>query len=174
MLSIAWAAPANSHFLTAEFRLLFPQLTGVLTLAFFIHNCVITIMKSNKNQENNVRLVHSDTVGETHSDLVALFYSVSQKCKFCWLAHLYGIFFAGAGPVCSLPPGRTDLPVRRSADLCRLSISSSLQRLHRTSETFYYIPCFLVHFCHFCFLHFKLPSFRQLMKIDNMAHFLQQ
>lgn len=38
-----------------EFRLLFPQLTGVLTLAFFIHNCIITLMKNNKNQENNVR-----------------------------------------------------------------------------------------------------------------------
>lgn len=39
-----------------EFRLLFPQLTGVLTLAFFIHNCVITLLKSNKHQENNVSL----------------------------------------------------------------------------------------------------------------------
>lgn len=38
-----------------EFRLLFPQLTGVLTLAFFIHNCIITLMKNNKHQENNVR-----------------------------------------------------------------------------------------------------------------------
>ncbi|XP_041667500.1 sodium-coupled neutral amino acid transporter 9 [Cheilinus undulatus] len=38
-----------------EFRLLAPQLTGVLTLAFFIHNCIITLMKNNKNQENNVR-----------------------------------------------------------------------------------------------------------------------
>ncbi|XP_059213581.1 neutral amino acid transporter 9 [Centropristis striata] len=38
-----------------EFRLLFPQFTGVLTLAFFIHNCIITLMKSNKHQENNVR-----------------------------------------------------------------------------------------------------------------------
>ncbi|XP_066507062.1 neutral amino acid transporter 9 [Hoplias malabaricus] len=38
-----------------EFRVLFPQLTGVLTLAFFIHNCIITLMKSNRHQENNVR-----------------------------------------------------------------------------------------------------------------------
>ncbi|XP_075885357.1 neutral amino acid transporter 9 [Nelusetta ayraudi] len=45
----------SSQFYVPEFRLLFPQLTGVLTLAFFIHNCVITIMKSNKNQQNNVR-----------------------------------------------------------------------------------------------------------------------
>uniref|UniRef100_A0A8C0Y615 Neutral amino acid transporter 9 n=2 Tax=Cyprinus carpio TaxID=7962 RepID=A0A8C0Y615_CYPCA len=38
-----------------EFRSLFPQLTGVLTLAFFIHNCIITLMKNNRHQENNVR-----------------------------------------------------------------------------------------------------------------------
>ncbi|XP_039211581.1 sodium-coupled neutral amino acid transporter 9 isoform X3 [Crotalus tigris] len=38
-----------------EFRIFFPQLTGVLTLAFFIHNCVITLLKNNRNQENNVR-----------------------------------------------------------------------------------------------------------------------
>ncbi|XP_068127837.1 neutral amino acid transporter 9 [Hyperolius riggenbachi] len=38
-----------------EFRLSFPQFTGILTLAFFLHNCVITLLKSNKKQENNVR-----------------------------------------------------------------------------------------------------------------------
>ncbi|CAB1424695.1 unnamed protein product [Pleuronectes platessa] len=52
-LNFHWFDP--SEFYVPEFRLLFPQLTGVLTLAFFIHNCVITLMKSNKNQENNVR-----------------------------------------------------------------------------------------------------------------------
>lgn len=40
----------------SEFRVLFPQLTGVLTLAFFIHNCIITLMKNNKHQENNVSI----------------------------------------------------------------------------------------------------------------------
>ncbi|XP_034055038.1 sodium-coupled neutral amino acid transporter 9 [Gymnodraco acuticeps] len=44
-----------TEFYLPEFRTLFPQFTGVLTLAFFIHNCVITLMKSNKHQENNVR-----------------------------------------------------------------------------------------------------------------------
>lgn len=41
-------------FLCLEFRILFPQLTGVLTLAFFIHNCVITLLQNNRNPENNV------------------------------------------------------------------------------------------------------------------------
>ncbi|KAM8827858.1 neutral amino acid transporter 9 isoform 1-T2 [Spinachia spinachia] len=44
-----------TQFFVPEFRLFFPQFTGVLTLAFFIHNCIITLMKSNKHQENNVR-----------------------------------------------------------------------------------------------------------------------
>uniref|UniRef100_A0A3B5MNT3 Neutral amino acid transporter 9 n=1 Tax=Xiphophorus couchianus TaxID=32473 RepID=A0A3B5MNT3_9TELE len=52
-LEFHWFDP--SKFYVPEFRLFFPQLTGVLTLAFFIHNCIITLMKSNKNQENNVR-----------------------------------------------------------------------------------------------------------------------
>lgn len=45
----------SSDFFVPEFRIWCPQLTGVLTLAFFIHNCIITLMKNNKNQENNVR-----------------------------------------------------------------------------------------------------------------------
>lgn len=139
----------NSYLLVPEFRLLFPQLTGVLTLAFFIHNCVITIMKSNKNQENNVSLVQSDTI----SGLVQFvwFYWILQNCfqRKCqvfadWLmnALFFNIilFSAGAGPVGGLPPGRTDLPVRRSADLCCVSLTASLQRLHWTSEIFHRFP----------------------------------
>ncbi|KAG8519815.1 Sodium-coupled neutral amino acid transporter 9 [Galemys pyrenaicus] len=42
-----------SKFNILEIRFQFPQLTGVLTLAFFIHNCIITLLKNNKNQENN-------------------------------------------------------------------------------------------------------------------------
>ncbi|CAL8381444.1 unnamed protein product [Arctogadus glacialis] len=45
----------SNDFFVAEFRTLFPQLTGVLTLAFFIHNCIITLMKNNRHQENNIR-----------------------------------------------------------------------------------------------------------------------
>ncbi|TRY84235.1 hypothetical protein DNTS_028929 [Danionella cerebrum] len=45
----------STKFFVPEFRSLFPQLSGVLTLAFFIHNCIITLMKNNRHQENNVR-----------------------------------------------------------------------------------------------------------------------
>ncbi|KAM9329942.1 neutral amino acid transporter 9 [Gastrophryne carolinensis] len=43
------------EYFVPEFRLSFPQLTGILTLAFFIHNCVITLLKSNRKPENNIR-----------------------------------------------------------------------------------------------------------------------
>ncbi|XP_028916993.1 sodium-coupled neutral amino acid transporter 9 isoform X1 [Ornithorhynchus anatinus] len=52
-LEFHWLSP--TEFFVPEFRVLFPHLTGILTLAFFIHNCVITLLKNNKNQENNVR-----------------------------------------------------------------------------------------------------------------------
>ncbi|XP_064358733.1 neutral amino acid transporter 9-like isoform X2 [Dromaius novaehollandiae] len=45
----------ENEFFVPEFRIRFPQLTGVLTLAFFIHNCIITLLQNNRNQENNVR-----------------------------------------------------------------------------------------------------------------------
>ncbi|XP_045650283.1 sodium-coupled neutral amino acid transporter 9 isoform X2 [Ursus americanus] len=45
----------QTEYFVPEIRFQFPQLTGVLTLAFFIHNCIITLLKNNKNQENNVR-----------------------------------------------------------------------------------------------------------------------
>lgn len=52
-LEFHWFLP--TEFFVPEIRFQFPQLTGVLTLAFFIHNCIITLLKNNKNQENNVR-----------------------------------------------------------------------------------------------------------------------
>ncbi|XP_075397161.1 neutral amino acid transporter 9 isoform X2 [Tenrec ecaudatus] len=52
-LEFHWLTP--TEFFVPEIRFEFPQLTGVLTLAFFIHNCIITLLKNNKNQENNVR-----------------------------------------------------------------------------------------------------------------------
>ena len=52
-LEFHWFVP--TEFFVPEIRAQFPQLMGVLTLAFFIHNCIITLLKNNKNQENNVR-----------------------------------------------------------------------------------------------------------------------
>ncbi|XP_078253109.1 neutral amino acid transporter 9 isoform X2 [Rhinoraja longicauda] len=44
-----------ARFNNLEFRVSFPHLTGVLALAFFIHNCAITLLKNNQHQENNIR-----------------------------------------------------------------------------------------------------------------------
>uniref|UniRef100_A0A4W3K8G2 Neutral amino acid transporter 9 n=1 Tax=Callorhinchus milii TaxID=7868 RepID=A0A4W3K8G2_CALMI len=52
-LEFHWFESVNNF--VAEFRLSFPQLTGVLTLAFFFHNSVITLLKNNQDQKNNVR-----------------------------------------------------------------------------------------------------------------------
>ncbi|XP_041050326.1 sodium-coupled neutral amino acid transporter 9 isoform X1 [Carcharodon carcharias] len=52
-LEFHWFESANNF--VAEFRLSFPHMTGVLALAFFIHNCVITLLRNNQHQENNVR-----------------------------------------------------------------------------------------------------------------------
>lgn len=54
-LEFHWFDSKTTNFFVPEFRSLFPQLTGVLTLAYFIHNCIITLLKNNRNQENNVR-----------------------------------------------------------------------------------------------------------------------
>ncbi|XP_078253118.1 neutral amino acid transporter 9 isoform X3 [Rhinoraja longicauda] len=52
-LEFHWFESPNNF--VAEFRVSFPHLTGVLALAFFIHNCAITLLKNNQHQENNIR-----------------------------------------------------------------------------------------------------------------------
>lgn len=52
-LEFHWFESTNNF--VAEFRISFPHLTGVLALAFFIHNCAITLLKNNQHQENNIR-----------------------------------------------------------------------------------------------------------------------
>jgi len=40
----------------AEFQWTFPALTGILSLAYFIHNAVISIVRNQRNPENNVSI----------------------------------------------------------------------------------------------------------------------
>uniref|UniRef100_A0A8D0GQ98 Neutral amino acid transporter 9 n=1 Tax=Sphenodon punctatus TaxID=8508 RepID=A0A8D0GQ98_SPHPU len=85
-LEFAWFT--LDEFFVPEFRLSFPQLTGVLTLAFFIHNCVITLLKNNKKQENNVRdlSIAFFLVGLTYLYVVVLIFAafpsppLSKEC----------------------------------------------------------------------------------------------
>lgn len=44
----------TSPFYVPLIRSNFPALTGILALALYLHNCVISIMKNNRHQENNV------------------------------------------------------------------------------------------------------------------------
>ena len=44
----------DSPFYVPSFKSTFPSLSGMMALGLFIHNAVITIMKNNRHQENNV------------------------------------------------------------------------------------------------------------------------
>jgi len=44
------------HFEISEFQLTFPALTGILSLAYFIHNAVISIVSNQQNPQNNVSI----------------------------------------------------------------------------------------------------------------------
>lgn len=46
----------TSPFFVPLLRPNFPALSGMLALALYLHNCVVSIMKNNKDQENNVSL----------------------------------------------------------------------------------------------------------------------
>jgi len=44
----------NSVSYTANFSWSYPALSGMLALAIFIHNIIITIMRNNRHQDKNV------------------------------------------------------------------------------------------------------------------------
>lgn len=46
----------TSPFYVPLVRSNFPALSGMLALALYLHNCVVSIMKNNRQQENNVIL----------------------------------------------------------------------------------------------------------------------
>ena len=63
-LGASWGVNANfidvdSDFYIPLYKNSFPSLSGMMALGLFIHNAVITIMKNNRHQENNVSLSFS-------------------------------------------------------------------------------------------------------------------
>ena len=55
-----WGINANLDDIHSEhyipmFKKSFPSLSGMMALGFFIHNAILTILKKNRYQENNVR-----------------------------------------------------------------------------------------------------------------------
>ncbi|XP_050711624.1 sodium-coupled neutral amino acid transporter 9-like [Eriocheir sinensis] len=67
------------------FKNSFMCLTGTLSLAYFIHNCVVTIMQGNRHQENNVRdlTISYFLVAATYIPIGVLFYTTFPLPKFC-------------------------------------------------------------------------------------------
>jgi len=63
----------------------FPALTGILALALFLHNCVVSIMKSNQNQSNNGRdlAIAYVLVAATYVGIGATFYLSFPLEKNC-------------------------------------------------------------------------------------------
>ncbi|XP_075919886.1 neutral amino acid transporter 9-like isoform X4 [Petromyzon marinus] len=53
-LRTTWFNSDDEYFIP-EFNVNFPVMSGVLTLAYFIHNCVITLLKNNRHAHHNVR-----------------------------------------------------------------------------------------------------------------------
>ncbi|XP_045120971.1 sodium-coupled neutral amino acid transporter 9-like [Portunus trituberculatus] len=67
------------------FKNSFMCLTGTLSLAYFIHNCVVTIMQGNRHQENNVRdlTISYFLVAATYIPIGVLFYTTFPLPKYC-------------------------------------------------------------------------------------------
>ncbi|CAN7938510.1 unnamed protein product, partial [Ixodes hexagonus] len=67
------------------FRSTFPALTGVLCLSFFIHNCVISMMRNQKNPEHNARdlSVAFGLVVTTYLLIAVPFYVSFPLAKHC-------------------------------------------------------------------------------------------
>uniref|UniRef100_UPI00358FB59D neutral amino acid transporter 9-like isoform X1 n=1 Tax=Myxine glutinosa TaxID=7769 RepID=UPI00358FB59D len=53
-MDVHWISCNDLHYVP-EFRKTFPTMIGILSQAFFLHNCIITVMKNNRHQKNNVR-----------------------------------------------------------------------------------------------------------------------
>jgi sodium-coupled neutral amino acid transporter 9 len=56
-INVNFTNVTNIHF-TPLFQITFPALSGMAALSFFIHNIIITIMRNNRHQENNVSIIH--------------------------------------------------------------------------------------------------------------------
>jgi len=76
-------------------RFSFPSLTGILTLALFIHNAIITIMSNNKHQEKNGRdmTIAYILVTGTYMLIGGAFYICFPLPKFCIEDNLLNNFY---------------------------------------------------------------------------------
>lgn len=75
----------SSTFYVPTFKKTFPSLSGMMALGLFIHNAIITIMKNNRNQENNSRdlALGFSSVSGTYLLIGTLFYVSFPMDKEC-------------------------------------------------------------------------------------------
>lgn len=64
--SVGWGIHADFYNMSSpifvpNFNPSFPALTGMLALALFIHNIIVTVMRNNKHQEKNVSMPNYGT-----------------------------------------------------------------------------------------------------------------
>ncbi|KAK3856281.1 hypothetical protein Pcinc_016879 [Petrolisthes cinctipes] len=83
-ININFTDPSNT-FYDPFFKNTFMCLTGTLSLAYFIHNCIVTIMQGNRHQENNVRdlSIAYTLVALTYIPIGVLFYTSFPLPKYC-------------------------------------------------------------------------------------------
>jgi len=85
MWGVNWSSdPINEHFVQL-FNVKFSSLAGMLCLAFFLHNCVITLLRNNEKQENNTRDLRLGyfLVGLTYTFIGGLFFITYPENKGC-------------------------------------------------------------------------------------------
>ncbi|XP_076065824.1 neutral amino acid transporter 9-like [Oratosquilla oratoria] len=88
--SVLWGFNYNltdvdDPFYVPLFKSSFMVLIGTLSLAYFIHNCIITIMRGNRHQENNVRdlSIAYTLVSASYIPVGVLFYMSIPLAKYC-------------------------------------------------------------------------------------------
>ncbi|BHF81788.1 hypothetical protein SprV_0802492200 [Sparganum proliferum] len=83
-IHVNFSEPTHLNFVPL-YSPLFPALTGVCTLAFFIHNSIESIMRCNKNQKNNARdlLMAFLLVALTYIIVGVVFYLAFPEPKSC-------------------------------------------------------------------------------------------
>ncbi|KAL5022552.1 hypothetical protein ScPMuIL_001707 [Solemya velum] len=78
-------APENSEAYIPEFRSTFPALTGVSALAYFVHNCLLAIVRTQKHPENSTRdlTIAYILVAATYIYMGVMFYAIFPLAKDC-------------------------------------------------------------------------------------------
>ena len=87
-----WGINANMDDIHSEhyipmFKKSFPSLSGMMALGFFIHNAILTILKKNRYQENNVRFkIKIKIIINNISQVIEFYFGESKLVR--WLSKI--------------------------------------------------------------------------------------